>query len=216
MKLIKLRHGIFLGVLAFIGSYAVAEEENSSTLDMENQDANHKKLDILVLVIEILREKLHENQISADAAWEVFASLVDENRTHELLGFLNIVSEAQKRDGTRRGFRVNKTGPFLRDCFKVFDADRTSIVNGYTYRFDSEDGDSGILLFDFRKAFINASTGELKLVQNDKASSKIETQKNTPLHTDNPQPAKDRNPPTENRESPNNSRAAPHQPPKAQ
>lgn len=72
-----------------------------------------------IAFIRILTEQLSADLISADAGWEVFSNLADGSLRDRLFIYINILSELQKIDAKKSGYRICIKGAFIRDCSTV-------------------------------------------------------------------------------------------------
>ncbi len=138
----------------------LAEDPKIERLDATpavNEEARHAALRLLV-------EKLYDNQISADAAWEVFSSFVDqqESVSHKAMAFVNVLYNGQAPFPQRMGYPIRPNGPFVRDCSAALSITRRVLLKHFTTSMATVTNQEENVLLHAKKLFRSFGTEELK------------------------------------------------------
>ena len=132
----------------------------------------------------LLLEKLYDNKVSADAAWEVFSTFVDqgESVSHKVMAFANILYNGQAPFPERTGYPIRPNGPFVRDCSAALSISRRALVEHFTTSMAAVSNQEENVLLDAKKLFRSFGTKELEsLIEKD-----LETQPSNATTTTKP------------------------------
>lgn len=112
----------------------------------------------------LLMDRLAEDKVSTDSAWEVFSAFVGEDGTNrdKAMIFVNMLFSGQAPQGKLSGYQVRPSGPFIRDCSAALSISREALVSHFTTNIADDPRKEKYVLFDARKLFLSFGTKELE------------------------------------------------------
>ncbi len=112
----------------------------------------------------LLMDRLGEDKVSTDSAWEVFSAFVGEGETDrdKAMSFVNMLFNGQAPLTKREGYKVRPTGPFIRDCSATLSINREALLNHFTANIVDDLHAEKCVLFDARKLFLSLGTKSLE------------------------------------------------------
>jgi hypothetical protein len=112
----------------------------------------------------LLMNKLQEDSVSTDSAWEVFSAFVGkkESQRDKAMIFVSMLSNEQAPLTERTGYDVRPSGPFIRDCSVGLSITREALLRHFTTNIADDRSEEKRVRFDARKLFLSFGTNELE------------------------------------------------------